>query len=651
LDEKERLEVMSAQPVGNPLAPDQVLQAAPGSEAEAKDRIAKLLVANGFLTAQQLRHAQRVKNRLPTPKVLLQVLQDLRYVTRDQIQQTVVTSKVTIPLGALLVELGTLGEEELKTALDLQKQRPGTKLGQILAERRFLDEKALMEVFSVQLGYPKLSPTAERLEPELLNLAPMKWYREHELIPLTRRDGAVVLALTYPLDLRLVEAARRIFGENLTIGIAKRSEITEALDRYEAGRVSGPAVTMKDNLIINTVNQIISDAAEARASDIHIEPMRDSLRIRFRQDGVLVNYKDFPKDIAAPLTSRIKIMATLDIAERRRHQDGRILFDCKGLSYDIRLSTYITIHGETIVMRLLRGQSRLLEIREMGMSPRMLQRYLEDVLDTPSGVVIITGPTGSGKTTTLYGSLTYLNDPGTSIITAEDPVEYVIEGISQCSINPKINLNYEDTLKSIVRQDPDIIVIGEVRDKFSAETAIQAALTGHKVLTTFHTEDSIGGLLRLLNMDIEAFMISSTVVSVVAQRLLRRICPHCATDQVLTPHQMRRLGYESREIRPLALKFGRGCGSCAFLGYRGRVAVFELLVLNDMVKDALIAHRTSYEIRRISAESTGLVTLLEDGIQKALHGWTTFDEIIRELPRLSKPRPPEELDRLLGEDQ
>jgi len=281
----------------------------------------------------------------------------------------------------------------------------------------------------------------------------------------------------------------------------------------------------------------------------------------------------------------------------------------------------------------------------------MLQRYLEDVLDTPSGVVIITGPTGSGKTTTLYGSLTYLNDPGTSIITAEDPVEYVIEGISQCSINPKINLNYEDTLKSIVRQDPDIIVIGEVRDKFSAETAIQAALTGHKVLTTFHTEDSIGGLLRLLNMDIEAFMISSTVVSVVAQRLLRRICPHCATDQVLTPHQMRRLGYESREIRPLALKFGRGCGSCGFLGYRGRVAVFELLVLNDMVKDALIAHRTSYEIRRISAESTGLVTLLEDGIQKALHGWTTFDEIIRELPRLSKPRPPEELDRLLGEDQ
>jgi type IV pilus assembly protein PilB len=280
----------------------------------------------------------------------------------------------------------------------------------------------------------------------------------------------------------------------------------------------------------------------------------------------------------------------------------------------------------------------------------MLRRYLEDVLDTPSGVVIITGPTGSGKTTTLYGSVHYLNNPKTSIITTEDPVEYVIEGISQCSIDPKINLTYEDTLKSIVRQDPDIIVIGEIRDVFSAETAIQAALTGHKVLTTFHTEDSIGGLLRLLNMDIEAFLVSSTVVSVVAQRLLRRVCPHCAEDQILTPQQVRRLGYDSRDPQRLRFKVGRGYGSCNFMGYSGRLAVFELLVLNDMVKDALIAHRTSYEIRRISTESTGFVTLLEDGIQKGLRGLTTFDEIIRQVPRLAKPRPLGELRRLLGED-
>jgi len=640
---------MPADAANSPSPPIPSSEAPQGPVDEAKDRIAKLLVANGHLSPEQLRHAQRVRAKLPTPKTLLRLLQDLHYVTRDQIQQSVVTSKVPIPLGGLLVELGVIGESDLESALALQKERPGIKLGQILVDHRFLEEKGLLEVFSLLLGYPKLSPTAERQDLEVFRLAPAKWYRENEIIPLGRRDGAVVLALAYPLDLRLVEASRKIFGENLIIGIARRGEINEALDRYETTRARGPSVELKDNLVIQTVNQIINDTADANASDIHIEPMKDCLRIRFRQDGVLTQYKNYPKELAAPLVSRIKIMASVDIAEKRRHQDGRILFDGKGLTFDIRLSTYVTLHGETIVMRLLRSRNELLEIRDIGMSPRMLQRYLEDVLDAPSGVVIITGPTGSGKTTTLYGSISYLNDPKTSIITAEDPVEYVIEGISQCSINPKINLTFEHTLKSIVRQDPDIVVIGEIRDKFSAETAIQAALTGHKVLTTFHTEDSIGGLLRLLNMDIEAFLISSTVVCVVAQRLLRRVCLNCAEDQTLTPQQARRLGYESRQLQGVRFKVGRGCGACNFLGYAGRVAVFELLVLNELVKDALIAHKTAYEIRRISADSTGLVTLLEDGIHKALRGQTSFDEIIRELPRLAKPRPPEELYRLLGE--
>jgi type IV pilus assembly protein PilB len=283
------------------------------------------------------------------------------------------------------------------------------------------------------------------------------------------------------------------------------------------------------------------------------------------------------------------------------------------------------------------------------MAPRILQRYCEDALDAPSGVILSTGPTGSGKTTTLYASINYLNNSGNSIITAEDPVEYVIDGISQCSINPKINVTYEETLKHIVRQDPDIIVIGEIRDMFSAETAIQAALTGHKVITTFHTEDSIGGLLRLLNMNIEAFLISSTVVSVVAQRLVRRVCAHCSQDQPLTPNQIRRLGYEPRDLLGLNFKTARGCSQCRFLGYKGRVAIFELLVLNEFVKDALIARKTSYEIRRIGTEATGLVTLLEDAIYKAIQGLITFDEIIRQVPRLNKPRPINEIRRLLGE--
>ncbi len=410
-----------------------------------------------------------------------------------------------------------------------------------------------------------------------------------------------------------------------------------------------PAVRLEtESAQVQAVHRIISEAIEAGASDIHVEPMADRLRIRFREDGVLVQHEDLPVEIARGLTSRIKVLAGADIAERRRHQDGRMLFEHEGATLDLRVSFYSTIHGEKIVLRLLNNRSSLLDIKDIGMASRMLQRFREDVLDVPSGVVLVTGPTGSGKTTTLYGAINHLNNVNTSIITAEDPVEYVISGISQCSINPKISVTYEETLRHIVRQDPDVIVIGEIRDRFSADTAIQAALTGHKVITTFHTEDSIGGLLRLLHMDIEAFLISSTVVSVLAQRLLRRACPHCSQEHALSPDEVRRLGYAPKEVGRLVFARGRGCAECRHTGYKGRLAVFELLILNEQVKEALIQRRTSYEIRRISMESTGLVSLLEDGIHKASEGWTTFEEIMRTLPRLARPRPLQELQRLQG---
>lgn len=342
-------------------------------------------------------------------------------------------------------------------------------------------------------------------------------------------------------------------------------------------------------------------------------------------------------------------MAGADIAERRRHQDGRIFFEEQGVQMDLRVSIYATIHGEKVVMRLLGAQSELLAINELGMAPRILQRFKEEGLEAPSGVVIITGPTGSGKTSTLYSAVNHLNSPTCSIITAEDPVEYVIDGIAQCSINPKINVTFEETLKHIVRQDPDIIVIGEIRDKFSAEMAIEAALTGHQVLTTFHTEDSTGALIRLLDMEIEAFLIASTVVSVLAQRLVRKVCPACKEDHLLTPDELRRLGYSPKDAAGLTFQKGRGCRKCNFMGYKGRIAIHELLVPNELVKDAVIARKTSYEIRKVSAETTGLVTLLEDGIFKASRGLTTFNEIIRQLPRLDRPRPIAALKRILGE--
>ena len=307
----------------------------------------------------------------------------------------------------------------------------------------------------------------------------------------------------------------------------------------------------------------------------------------------------------------------------------------------------MTVHGEKVVLRLLNRHGQLRKIGDLGLSARILKRFVEEALDLPSGVLLFTGPTGSGKTTTVYSCLHHITNPQMCIVTAEEPVEYVMDGISQCSINPKIGLTYEETLRHILRQDPDVIVIGEIRDNFSAQVAVQAALTGHKVLTTFHTEDSVGGLIRLLNMSIEAFMISSTVVSVMSQRLLRKICPFCTTPYTPTSRELQRLGYSLNDVTGVQFQKGRGCSNCQNSGYKGRVGVYELLILDHLVRDAILQHKPSKELRQISTASAGLITLLEDGIHKAAEGITTIDELLRSLPRLQNPRPTAELRRLI----
>ncbi|MCL4694562.1 MAG: GspE/PulE family protein, partial [Candidatus Hydrogenedentes bacterium] len=306
--------------------------------------------------------------------------------------------------------------------------------------------------------------------------------------------------------------------------------------------------------------------------------------------------------------------------------------------YDLRLSIYVTVHGECAVMRILNKQTGILELDELGMNPTMRERYRTDVLDIPTGVVLITGPTGSGKTTTLYSSLAYSNKIDTKIITAEDPVEYMIDGLIQCSIYDKIGRTFESTLREIVRQDPDIIVLGEIRDRTTAETAIQAALTGHKVYSTFHTEDTIGGLLRLIDMDIETFLISSTVISVLAQRLLRRICTACAVPYTPGPRELDRIGLTVEEVHEFEFKRGQGCKLCNYTGYLGRTAAYELLVLNEEVKEAILAKRPAHVIRKISTDTTGLISMREDAIAKTVRGLTTFDEVLRHTPRTFEMR-------------
>ncbi len=636
------MHVSAADPRAAVAPPDEQPAAGGGSH-----EIASILIEAGALRPEDLAYARRVHGRLATPRPLVMVLQDLGLVSADTLRDTLRRNRVKLRLGALLVELGVIGEADLQSALAVQKDSGGRKLGEVLVENHFISEDELLKVLAAQLGIPYHDQDKLTVDKSLLSPLRAGWCQRHTVFPFRGPDGAVLLAVADPLVVEPITEAGRLLGQPVSPCLVRRHVLETALRASAQG--PAPAVRLEtESAQVQAVHRIISEAIEAGASDIHVEPMADRLRIRFREDGVLVQHEDLPVEIARGLTSRIKVLAGADIAERRRHQDGRMLFEHEGATLDLRISFYSTIHGEKIVLRLLNNRSSLLDIKDIGMASRMLQRFREDVLDVPSGVVLVTGPTGSGKTTTLYGAINHLNNINTSIITAEDPVEYVISGISQCSINPKISVTYEETLRHIVRQDPDVIVIGEIRDRFSADTAIQAALTGHKVITTFHTEDSIGGLLRLLHMDIEAFLISSTVVSVLAQRLLRRACPHCSQEHALSPDEVRRLGYAPKEVGRLVFARGRGCSECRHTGYKGRLAVFELLILNEQVKEALIQRRTSYEIRRISMESTGLVSLLEDGIHKASEGWTTFEEIMRTLPRLARPRPLQELQRLQG---
>jgi type IV pilus assembly protein PilB len=614
--------------------------------------IAKLLLDQGLLDQDRLRYALRVKQKLEGSHSLVQVLKDLNYLSDEQLREALKAAPNALPLGELLVELGLITPRELKSALALQQEpeSAGKRLGEILVEKHFLPEAKLVAVLADQLGFALEEPEFSKLDKSLLAKVSPDWCQRYQAIPMRVEDGKVVVAFRDPLNQEARREASRIY-ETIQVAITTRHALEAAIEAFAASFKLKQKPGVEDEAAaVRLVNELILQALEAKVSDIHLEPMRRQLRVRFRQDGVLHVHRELPLEMLGPIAARLKVLCRADITEKRRHQGGGFGFEDPktGATCDVRVSFFVTVFGEKIVLRLLARRAELLDIRELGMAPKILERFREEALDIPSGVILVTGPTGSGKTTTLYACVQYLNNPEHSIITAEDPVEYVIDGIGQCSINPKINLTFEETLKHMVRQDPDVIVLGEIRDRFSAETAIQAALTGHKVLTTFHTEDSIGGLLRLMNMEIETFLISSTVVSVLAQRLVRQVCPYCAEPYRPPPHELGRMGLKGAEVVGAEFRQGRGCSQCRYTGYLGRIGIHELLILNEPVKEAILAKKTSSEIRRISVETSGLVTLLEDGIAKAAQGLTTPHEILRCLPRLGKPRPVGEILRLVG---
>lgn len=606
------------------------------------------LIASKRLTEKQVKHAKRIQSKLATPKPLLHILKDLKMISDETVDEVIRETGLSIRIGQLLVELGHLSEENLEATFNIQKQtEKDLKVGEILIKYNFIDSRTFNKILSMQLGCPIHNPSLKTLDRELLAKIPLKIIADNLFVPVRGTDNSKLVVFDDPLDEKVQGLAKKYIGSDWQPAISDKQVLRETIQLI-INEKSGKSIDLDTKTIIGIVNSIILGGIENEASDIHIEPLVDRLQVRFREDGVLRHFKDFSSDIIPPLISRLKIMCKADIAERRRHQGGRILFDFSGGQVDLRVSFFVTIHGEKVVLRVLKQKQHLLDISSIGILPKMLNMFLEEAVYQPSGVLLVTGPTGSGKTSTIYSCISHINNPQISIITAEEPVEYVMSGVAQCSIDPQIDLTFKETLRHIVRQDPDVIVIGEIRDQDSAEMAMQSALTGHKVLSTFHTEDSIGGLIRLLNMDIAPFLISSTVVSVLAQRLLRKVCPACGIDVQPTSLQLQRLGINAADVKEATFRKGRGCEECKQTGYKGRIGVFELLVLNEAVRTAILEKKTSHEIRELAIEHSGLITLLEDGIIKAAAGITTIEEILRSLPKLNQPRRLKELKRMSG---
>jgi general secretion pathway protein E len=537
-------------------------------------------------------------------------------------------------LGEMLMERKLITAEELDRALEIQRER-GEKLGKILVDLGFIGHRDVLQVLSAQLQLPLISIDGPPLAgPETEALSP-RFLRQFKALPIGMVDSTLRLAMGDPLDRETIQAVESATGLKVTPVLAPEQEIVDAIDRYlgdktksdSESEISAASEEDLEHLrdmaseapVIRLVNAIIAQAVEKRASDIHAEPFEREFRIRFRIDGVLHNQEPPPKEMKAAIISRIKLMAKLNIAERRLPQDGRIKVKTMGREVDLRVSTLPTLYGESVVMRLLdRSAGDFYDLRNLGFDDHMLRR-MEHFTAMPHGIFLVTGPTGSGKSTTLYSALKRINQSDKKIITIEDPVEYQMDGINQIHVNPQIGLSFASGLRHIVRQDPDVIMVGEVRDRETADVAIRAALTGHFVYSTLHTNDAPSAITRLTDMGVENYLITSSLVAVLAQRLVRIVCPHCRVPdrEVMTPAGELIQSYK-----------GKGCDHCFGVGMIGRKGIFEMMELNDEIR-RLIMQNADASILTEAARRNGMRTLREDGWMKVKAGITTAGEVTR----------------------
>ena len=540
-------------------------------------------------------------------------------------------------LGKLLIQAGKIDQDQLQKALQIQKEKD-VYIGQIFKELGYLDERELNRYISQQLKIPYLQLSHYKIDNSLMGLFTESMIRTQKMLPLFRLNNTLNLAISDPLDSGPINAARDATGLKIDPVIALQTEIENAIDLHYgiSGYVdiesSSEQSTNIENLfdetrVIELVDSIIMQSQKYSCSDIHIEPRENNIRVRFRIDGRLQDFQSLPRDIHTALVSRLKIMANMDIAETRRPQDGRILFKSSSGRLDLRISTYPTLYGEKTVLRLLNIAEALHSFQALGFEPDCEEKF-NTMLVGGEGIILVSGPTGSGKTTTLYSTLNKLESPEVNIITVEDPIEYDLENINQAQINTKSGVTFASALRSILRQDPDIIMVGEVRDEETVELGIRAALTGHLVFSTVHTNDAASGFTRLLNWQVEPFLIASTVKGILAQRLVRRICKECKEPYKPEPEELKMTGIDlDKHIK--AFK-GKGCLSCRNTGYKGRIGIYELLLVDGEISELVMQQAPGYRIRE-QARKNGMTSLLEDGVIKIERGDTTISELYETL--------------------
>jgi type IV pilus assembly protein PilB len=560
-------------------------------------------------------------------------------------------------LGEYLVESGLIDEKTLTNALEIQKIQK-KRIGQILIDMGVADDKEIAKALSSQLKIPLLRLEDIEIPKEIISLIPAEIAENYLLVPVKKTENRLLVAMTNPLELYALDDLRFVTQMAIDIGISSQKDMLEAIEKYypkrglQADLDSGPSIgegleiipqvkqeekevqdlmgLIKLPPVVRFTNSILADAINRKASDIHIEPQKNSVMIRYRVDGIMREIMKTDKHVHASLVSRIKVTSNMDISIRRKPQDGKAQVRYSDNSYDLRVSTIPTSYGEKVTIRILDPRGAILGIDDIGLSEKHL-RDLEESIKRPQGIILATGPTGSGKSTTLYACLNKLNTPDVNIITVEDPIEFDIQGINQVQINPKAGITFAAGLRSILRQDPDIVMVGEIRDTETASIAFQAAQTGHLVLSTLHTNDASSAVTRLLDLEVEPFLISAALNAVIGQRLVRRICQECKAPDPLSAQIMKRLPSYIAEDKRTTFWKGIGCEACQYTGYSGRLSLIEILMITPYLKDMIAPNVPALTLRK-AAEREGFQTMSMDGMRKALNGLTTIEEVFRVAP-------------------